>query len=412
MARPPSLPTLLYILLLLLFVCNTKAYATVSNETLKAIPGPGDDFNINTGTLLSPILVPRVAGTPGSLDVLNHFMDFFQTTLPKWNISLQNSTSKTPATGDREVPFVNMIASLDPPGTEPGEVGRLTLVAHYDSKLTPAGFIGATDSAAPCAMLMHAARNLDAALSKKWAAMQAEGAGSGGYSDFEEQKGIQVLFLDGEEAFVSWTNEDSLYGARSLAAEWESARHPALSTFHTAISSISLFVLLDLLGDKNPTVPSYFKTTHWAYQKMAALETRLRDLSLFKSSPNHPSKRTLLKNEFEERVERPRREPLFLTDAHKDQNRWMGGMVLDDHVPFMARGVDVLHIIPTPFPRVWHEMDDDGEHLDLDSVEDWALLTTAFAAEWMELDGFFDSAARDRKPKGRRGRQVISKTEL
>jgi glutaminyl-peptide cyclotransferase len=30
----------------------------------------------------------------------------------------------------------------------------------------------------------------------------------------EEEKGIQILFLDGEEAFVSWTHTDSLYGAR------------------------------------------------------------------------------------------------------------------------------------------------------------------------------------------------------
>jgi hypothetical protein len=25
---------------------------------------------------------------------------------------------------------------------------------------------------------------------------------------------LQLLFLDGEEAFVSWTNTDSIYGAR------------------------------------------------------------------------------------------------------------------------------------------------------------------------------------------------------
>jgi len=28
------------------------------------------------------------------------------------------------------------------------------LAAHYDSKLTPEGFLGATDSAVPCAMLL------------------------------------------------------------------------------------------------------------------------------------------------------------------------------------------------------------------------------------------------------------------
>ncbi len=95
-------------------------------------------------------------------------------------------------------------------------MGRLALVAHYDSKITPDGFIGATDSAAPCAMIMHAARNVDEALTTKWEAMQAEGL-----SGLEEEKGVQILFLDGEEAFVSWTNTDSLYGARYVRSRFQ-----------------------------------------------------------------------------------------------------------------------------------------------------------------------------------------------
>lgn len=98
----------------------------------------------------------------------------------------------------------------DPPWAKSGDVGRLTLVAHYDSKLTPEGFIGATDSAAPCAMIMHAARSVDAALTKKWDAMVAAGEDGG----LSEDVGLQILFLDGEEAFENWTDEDSLYGSR------------------------------------------------------------------------------------------------------------------------------------------------------------------------------------------------------
>ena len=33
-------------------------------------------------------------------------------------------------------------------------------------------------------------------------------------------------------------------------------------------------------------------------------------------------------------------------------------------------------------------MDDDGEHLDLETCRDWAQLFTAFTAEWMDLEGF------------------------
>lgn len=364
-----------------LLVCElTAAYTSISDNALRAIPGPGKDFDIKNGDLLAPILRPRVPGTTGSIAVQNHFADFFKTHLPKWDISYQNSTAKTPATGDKEIPFVNLVMSRDPPWTTPGEVSRLTLVAHFDSKREPKDFIGATDSAAPCAMLMHAARSIDAALTRKWSSMQKENIGDQGFLGIEEHKGIQIIFLDGEEAFVTWTHDDSLYGAKSLAAEMESTLHTATSTYPNELSSISLFVLLDLLGAAQPKVPSYFKTTHWAYQKLAALEKRFRDLSAFASSGDS-----------------------WFQDAQKDTGRWMGGMVEDDHIPFMARGVEVLHVIPSPFPRVWHQIDDDGEHLDMDTVADWSLLVTAFAAEWMDLDGFLK-----RKTKRIRKRQRTS----
>ncbi|TKA67786.1 hypothetical protein B0A49_06501, partial [Cryomyces minteri] len=391
------------------------SYTTLSDSTLKSLPGPGTDFNILNGALLAPILRPRVPGTPGSIAVLKHFVDFFHTQLPAWNITFQNSTSKTPLTGNTDVPFVNLIATRDPPWTEPGEVGRLALVAHYDSKITPEGFIGATDSAAPCAMIMHAVRSVDDALTKKWAKMEAEGVGKGGFEGVEEEKGLQVLLLDGEEAFESWTETDSLYGARALAESWEQTQHPALSTYHNSLSSISLFLLLDLLGAANPTVPSYFKTTHWAYQSMAALEVRLRDLRLFWSSPNHSSKRNKPTKDAQNQVQKarmnkPRKEPLFLTEADKKGGMFRGWMVQDDHVPFMARGVEVLHLIPTPFPRVWHEMDDDGEHLDDSTVEDWARLITAFVGEWMDLEGFFNVVPNAAEERGLH--VPTSKTEL
>lgn len=417
---------LVHVLHILLWTCLVSAYSTLSNDTLRAIPGPGDDFNIKTGKLLAPILRPRVPGSPGSAAVLNHFINFFKTSLPEWHISLQNSTSKTPATGDKEIPFVNMIVSRDPPWSKPGDVGRLTLVAHYDSKLTPEGFIGATDSAAPCAMLMHAARSVDDALTRKWGVMQDKGVGKETHPGLEEHRGIQMIFLDGEEAFASWTNEDSLYGARSLAADLEGRPHPALSTYKNAISSISLFVLLDLLGAKNPRVPSYFPTTHWAYRHMATLEKRFRSLSLFKSASNHPSKAiqstTTAKPSGGKKGRKPPKatpqDKPFLPDSNKQGNFYMAGMVQDDHVPFLARGVEVLHIIPTPFPREWHQMDDNGENLDLDTCADWAVLVTAFVGEWMDLDGHFDPDAPG-VGTGRRaldtregGEAMISKTEL
>ena len=200
---------LLRMLLLVSALLGITAYTQLSDETLNSLPAAGADFDIKTGSILAPILIPRVPGTPGNTAVQQHFVQWVKNNLPKWTIEFQNSTSITPATGNKQVPFTNIIVTRDPPWTKPGDVGRLSLVAHFDSKLTPAGFIGATDSAAPCAIIMHAARSVDEALTKKWEAMQAEG-----FAGLEEEKGVQILFLDGEEAFVSWTNTDSLYGAR------------------------------------------------------------------------------------------------------------------------------------------------------------------------------------------------------
>jgi glutaminyl-peptide cyclotransferase len=172
---------------------------------------------------------------------------------------------------------------------------------------------------------------------------------------------------------------------RSLAETWESTTHAAMSTYRTRLSSISLFVLLDLLGAAKPKVPSYFKTTHWTYQGLASLEQRLLGLEVLQSS-GHP----------------------FLPEAFKDPHNFHAAWgVQDDHLPFMARGVEVLHLIPSPFPRVWHKIEDDGEHLDSGTVEDWAKMVTAFIGEWMELEGYFPS-----QPLAKNKRESTSKTEL
>lgn len=159
-----------------------------------------------------------------------------------------------------------------------------------------------------------------------------------------------------------------------------------MSTYHSSLSSIALFLLLDLLGASNPHVPSYFKTTHWAYQSLARLESRLRGLNLQQSTAGKP----------------------FLPEAEKGADQFNAAWgVQDDHIPFMARGVEVLHIIPTPFPSVWHTMADDAEHLDMPTVEDWARMVTAFVGEWMDLEGHFPlPKAQPQKIKEKR------KTEL
>ena len=376
--KSQSIATMRRLLPPLLLSLLAHAYTPLSPPSLAALPDPGPALAISgSDSLLAPILVPRVPGTPGHAAVLSYLVAFFRDHLPDWTLELHNSSATTPVSGGAETPFTNLVASRAPPGAAAGDVGYLVLAAHYDSKLTPTGFIGAIDSAAPCAMLLHIARALDAAMSKKWS---AAGAAEDGFGGLDAARGVQVILFDGEEAFQHWTGTDSIYGARALAESWDAERHPVYSAFANRLDAMELFVLLDLLGAAGPQVPSYFKTTHWAYVRLAELETRLRVANRLKTG--HQT---------------------FLTEAAKtDGDRWSGGLIGDDHEPFLARGVEVLHLIPSPFPKVWHEMEDDGAHLDADTVDDWAVLVSGFAAEWLDLDEYMDTTDGGNGRKERR----------
>ncbi|KAI8937059.1 hypothetical protein NX059_006278 [Plenodomus lindquistii] len=358
----PSFPSFLTSLLLL--QTPTEAYKPLSDSFLRAIPSPGHAIDPQTGSLLAPILIPRVPGTPGQVAVQHHFVNYFQTELPHWTIEWHNSTAHTPISGGAELPFANLVFKREPPWVKPGQANLLTLVAHYDSKYQPDGFIGATDSAAPCAMLLHVAKVVDAYVQRMYDEMQELGEGG----SVEMDMGIQILFLDGEEAFEKWTDDDSLYGSRALAQQWQITPNPPSAKFYkyrTPLSQISLFLLLDLLGSAGPKIPSYFPTTHWAYKRLSTIESRMRELALLESTPDEA----------------------FLPDV--DRTATHGG-VSDDHLPFMGGGVEVLHVIPHPFPKVWHTLEDNGENLDMATVRDWSKIVAAFVLEWLDMMEVWD----------------------
>lgn len=59
-------------------------------------------------------------------------------------------------------------------------------------------------------MLMHIAKVIDPYIQRMYDEMSA--LQEGGTVDMD--MGIQILFLDGEEAFENWSDTDSLYGSR------------------------------------------------------------------------------------------------------------------------------------------------------------------------------------------------------
>lgn len=100
---------------------------------------------------LDPILIPRVVGTPNHALVRQYIVN--QMASLNWEIETDQFSSNTP---HGRKTFENVIATLDPKAPR-----RLVLACHYDSKYSKDGqFIGATDSAVPCAMMITLAKDL------------------------------------------------------------------------------------------------------------------------------------------------------------------------------------------------------------------------------------------------------------
>ena len=183
--------------------------------------------------------------------------------------------------------------------------------------------------------------------------------------EYTAETTLQLIFFDGEEAFMAWTATDSIYGARSvaslsstpsahirffpllffphrhLAEVWESTYlppHPkrrliSASTPTTPLSTIEHLILLDLIGAPNPQVRSYFPDTAWLFDVLVGAETRLRNAGIIDAAALGGS--------------------FFHSRAAGDISlAYMG----DDHLPFLHRGVSVLHVIAEPFPHVWHTL--------------------------------------------------------
>ncbi len=273
----------------------TFAYKPLSDSFLRNISSGGSDFNPDHGNLLSPLLIPRAIGTVGHATVQHHFINFFNNELPRWTMEWYNSTTTTP--NGVELPIANLVFKREPPWTKQGQANWLTLAAHYDSKSFLEGFVGVTDSAVPCAILMHVARSIDRYVTQMHDEMAALGEGG----TVEMDMGVQILFLDGKEALDE--KGPALYGSRyvfvifetwicanncnrALSETWEMRTNPVGSKYPNALSQISIFVLLDILGSINTLIPSYFLLTHWAYKNMASVEDRLRR-SIFSSRTRH-----------------------------------------------------------------------------------------------------------------------------
>uniref|UniRef100_A0A4X2K568 Glutaminyl-peptide cyclotransferase n=1 Tax=Vombatus ursinus TaxID=29139 RepID=A0A4X2K568_VOMUR len=287
------------------------------------------------GKYLQPLLVERPPGSPGNLKVRQFLEDELRALGAGWQVEVDAFSALTPL---GPMAFANVVATLSPEAPR-----RLTLACHLDSKLFPPGappFLGATDSAVPCALLLELVRALDP--------QDHCGEREGGIT-------LEELFWNREQALKEWGPEDSLYGARHLAQRMEQTPHD----FGTSeIQAIEMFVLLDLLGARDPIIKSHFRHTAPWFQRLSSIEKRLHRLGLLASHP---------------------REVTYFQPGPPY------GAVDDDHTPFLRRGVPILHLIPTPFPAVWHTAADTETNLHPPTVHNLSRILTIFLAEYLGL---------------------------
>jgi len=57
---------------------------------------------------------------------------------------------------------------------------------------------------------------------------------------------LQLLFFDGEEAFVQWTSTDSTYGARNLARLWQGKDYYGRKEIEAIVSVVYLITSTDI----------------------------------------------------------------------------------------------------------------------------------------------------------------------
>jgi len=281
---------------------------------------------------LNKILIPRPVGSSNHKKVREHIARTMRGL--GWAVEEPRTSDRTPH-GVKD--FTNVIATLDPEAPR-----RMVIACHYDSLLKPEGFLGATDSAVPCAQMLNMAHTMSRELKDQ--------------KSQRPELTLQFIFFDGEEAFVRWTSTDSIYGSRALAKDWENKAFQHKGVGGNLLDRIDIFVLLDLIGAGDMSFMKLESSTGDWYDRLVAIERNLR------RSTRSVSGKTIF----------------------KDAARIPSG-IEDDHIPFKRRGVPILHLISVPFPKAWHKMGDNASSLDFRRIGDLNKILRVFVAEYLHL---------------------------
>jgi Zn-dependent M28 family amino/carboxypeptidase len=236
----------------------------------------------------------RFIGSPGHAAAEAFIKDHFQPEVAKGNFVDDRFTARTPI---GPLTMHNLIVKF--PGKKDGII---VLASHYETNywLKDIRFVGANDGACTTALLI--------ALGQYYREHPPQG-----YS-------VWLLFTDGEESInKEWTDSDSLYGTRHIAAKWSG---------DGTLGHIKAFVLADMIGWKELNIDKEGNSTPWLLDLLAkAGRDTGHSKYLFKQSQ----------------------------------------AIQDDHLPFVQRGVPSLDVIDFEYgtaadPEAFH-------HTELDTMD-------------------------------------------
>ncbi|XP_011262643.1 glutaminyl-peptide cyclotransferase isoform X2 [Camponotus floridanus] len=286
--------------------------------------------------VLDNICIVRIVGTPEHVRV-RQYIKRSMTDLG-WTVESDVFKADTPIFGKLE--FENIIAKLNPNAKR-----YLALACHFDSKYTrERNFVGATDSAVPCAQMINLATVMNS------------------YFNKQQDISLMLIFFDGEEAFKEWGPNDSIYGAKHLAQKWHNNKTAYDSeNYFSELDKMDMLVLLDLLGAPDPTFYNYFENTEKWYSLLVNTEKKLANMRKFESyTYNKPKQSYFQPYSFQPHIE-------------------------DDHIPFLRKNVPILHLIPIPFPTSWHKTSDNRHNIDLKTTENLNKILRLFVASYLHL---------------------------
>ncbi|WP_348268350.1 M28 family peptidase [Edaphobacter sp. DSM 109919] len=237
----------------------------------------------------------RFVGSPGHARAEAFIKDQFKPEIAKGHFETDSFSASTPA---GLMDMRNFIVRY--PGKKDGII---VLASHYETNypLRDINFVGANDGACTTAFLIE----------------------MGNYLRTHPPQGYSVwlVFDDGEEAIQSWSDSDSLYGTRHLAAKWSQ---------DGTLKKIKAFLLADMIGDKDLNIDRDENSTPW-----------LLDL-LKQAAKNTGNSSYVFKNET---------------------------AVQDDHLPFKQRGVPVLDIIDIDYGPHTFSLPDGYHHTAFDTID-------------------------------------------